>query len=163
MVVTPQYPKTTALRQPVVAGDGVWLCRRRYLGSTTSHRTLSPHGQGRRNGIRLEYVVGPLGIIYRLRVARSTRAVGKRATMAGAGEIEIPDYARLRMDQRKISDNQVRRVLTDPHRVWQSHDGRWVAERDTAMGAVLRVVYLERPEGPLVVTVLRIGQTRLRP
>ena len=93
--------------------------------------------------------------------ARGT--VGKWLTMTGSGGIEIPDYARSRMDQRKISENQVRRALANPDRVWQSYDGRMIAERATATGAVLRVVYVDRPEGPLVVTVVRIGDKRHGP
>ena len=83
--------------------------------------------------------------------------------MAGSEDIEIPDYARSRMAQRKISENQVRRVLANPDRVRQSYDGRLIAEQDTATGAILRVVYLDRPQGPLVVTAVRIGDKRRRP
>ena len=71
-----------------------------------------------------------------------------------------PDYARNRMHERRISERQVLNALNalnDPHRHYPSRDGRTVAERDTGMGNVLRVVYLDRPEGPLIVTVVRIS------
>ena len=67
------------------------------------------------------------------------------------------------MCQRRVSERQVERVIDAPDRTGPSANppGRIVAERDTAVGNTLRVVYVERDRGAtdFVLTVYRIGGT----
>ncbi len=71
--------------------------------------------------------------------------------------LRFKPHARERMRQRRISYDQVRRTVNDPHRLSESR-GRWVAERDTAHGNILRVVYTVEPDGAaLIITVIRIS------
>jgi hypothetical protein len=71
-------------------------------------------------------------------------------------------HARKRMKQRRISERQVIRTLEEPDMTYPSK-GKLVAERRTTQGNTLRVVYIESPEGPqvvsaVVITAIRIGQ-----
>jgi len=79
------------------------------------------------------------------------------------GRVEYHPHARLRMRQRHVSERQVERAIENPTRSEPSADppGRIVAERDTAVGNTLRVVYVERDRGAtaFVLTVYRIGGT----
>lgn len=79
------------------------------------------------------------------------------------GRVEYHPHARLRMRQRRVSEQQVARVIDAPDRTGPSVDppGRIVAERDTAIGNTLRVVYVERDRGAtaFVLTVYRRGGT----
>lgn len=72
-------------------------------------------------------------------------------------EPEFSDHARARMIERRISENQVRNTLNNPDRTYPGRGGRTIAERETEAGNTLRVIYIDRPEGPLIVSVLRIG------
>lgn len=60
--------------------------------------------------------------------------------------IKLSNHARKRMRQRNIPRGQIMRTLNEPERVYSSGD-KEVAERPTESGNVIRVVYVERPEG----------------
>ncbi len=74
-------------------------------------------------------------------------------------------HARNRMALRLVSEAQVERTIANPTRTMPSTNppGRIVAERVTAAGNTLRVVYVERPTPAgteaLVLTVVRRGGT----
>ena len=73
--------------------------------------------------------------------------------------IEYSQHARDQMQDRRISRNQVERSLRDPDRL-RLERNRLVAERDTAAGNYIRVVYVERLTDhgtvALVITAIRI-------
>ncbi|HET7034074.1 MAG TPA: DUF4258 domain-containing protein [Thermomicrobiaceae bacterium] len=75
-------------------------------------------------------------------------------------QVEFHPHARLRMAERRISENQVLHTLNEPDRRYPSYDGRTVAERDTMPGNILRVIYVERLQGVLVLSVIRIAPKR---
>ena len=88
----------------------------------------------------------------------------RRAAGGGRyGRVEYHPHARLRMRQRRVSERQVERAIESPTRRQPSTNppGRIVAERDTAVGNTLRIVYVEREGGAtaFVLTVYRIGGT----
>jgi hypothetical protein len=69
------------------------------------------------------------------------------------------------MRERRISEQQVVRAVNKPDVVKQGQNNRLIAERTTTQGNILRVVYIEVPEGlqlvsALVVTVVRIAGRR---
>lgn len=68
-------------------------------------------------------------------------------------------HARNQMRERKIGANQVERTIASPDTLTSSR-GKMVAEKATAMGNIIRVVYAEEASGTvaLVVTVIRIGR-----
>jgi hypothetical protein len=71
--------------------------------------------------------------------------------------IRYSPHALARMRQYRITEEQVLRVLGDPHRLELSDDRR-VAERDMGQSKVLRVVYTVGPDGGgLVITAMRIA------
>ena len=73
-------------------------------------------------------------------------------------------HARTQMAERRVSERQGERTIAAPTRVYPSTDppGRLVAERATAAGNTLPVVYVELAGGTVarVVTVIRIGGRR---
>lgn len=74
-------------------------------------------------------------------------------------------HARRRRQLRLVSEAQIERTIANPTRTMPSTNppGRTVAERVTAAGNTLRVVYVERstPDGTeaFVLTVIRRGGT----
>ena len=60
-------------------------------------------------------------------------------------KIRLSNHARKRMRQRNIPRGQILRALNDPERRYPSGD-KMVAERSTAAGNVVQVVYVEGPE-----------------
>lgn len=77
------------------------------------------------------------------------------------GRIEYHPHARQRMRLRRVAERQVIAALNAPDRIVPGHSGRLVAERETAAGNTLRVVYVERDGGAVafVLTVYRLGGT----
>ena len=63
------------------------------------------------------------------------------------------------MKERRISEDQVLSTLNNPDRTYPSR-GKQVAERQTGAGNTLRVFYIDRPEGPLIASVLRMRGSR---
>jgi hypothetical protein len=63
------------------------------------------------------------------------------------------------MRDRKIAPHKVERAIASPDTVTTSR-GKLVAEKATAMGNTIRVVYAEEASGTVahVVTVVRIGR-----
>jgi hypothetical protein len=74
--------------------------------------------------------------------------------------VDFDPHARQRMEERKIGENQVLRAIAEPDRQYPSHSGRFVAERQTAAGNVIRVVYVEQDNGAtaFVITVIRMSR-----
>lgn len=68
-------------------------------------------------------------------------------------------HARDRMRLRSIAEHQVLATLNRPDRLFPSHSGRLVAERDTTAGNTLRVVFVEQvgDTTAFVLTVIRRG------
>jgi len=75
--------------------------------------------------------------------------------------VEYHPHARKRMVERKIGEHQVARTIAEPATLVpsQSHPERLIAERPTAAGNTIRVVYEERDAGAtaFVWTVIRKG------
>lgn len=67
-------------------------------------------------------------------------------------EIRFTAHARRRMSRYGVEEGTVREALRDPDEVVAGHSGRWIAHR-ILNGYVLRVVYEEREEHIVVVTV----------
>lgn len=86
--------------------------------------------------------------------------------MTPVPRITYTRHARDQMAERRISDAQVGRIITNPSRRYPSMNpsGRIIAERMTDQGNTLRVVYVERATeegvGIRVITVIRIGRKR---
>jgi hypothetical protein len=84
----------------------------------------------------------------------------------GYAAIAYDPHARDRMRERRVSEQQVERVIANPTRRFPSTDppGRVVAEYDTTAGNTLRVVYVEVATAggteALVLTVLRFRRRR---
>ena len=74
------------------------------------------------------------------------------------------NHARGQMTKRRISERQVEQVIIAPTSTRPSTNppGRIIAERVTAAGNTLRVVYRDADGGmtALVITVIRIGRER---
>jgi hypothetical protein len=71
--------------------------------------------------------------------------------------VRLSKHARARLRERRISLEQIKRTLNHPHRLERQGE-RFVAERDTTRGNVLRVVYtLEQDGAALIVTAIRIS------
>jgi hypothetical protein len=82
-------------------------------------------------------------------------------------EIIISEHARIRMRERRISEQQVARTINQPDVVKVGAKNRLIAERATSQGNTIRVVYIETQDGPLlvsavVVTAVRIAPRRIR-
>lgn len=81
-------------------------------------------------------------------------------------EVTFSWHAREQMALRNVSPSQVKRTLTAPTRLYPSTapPGRLIAERETELGNVIRVVYVERERAQdttaHVVTVIRISPRR---
>jgi hypothetical protein len=75
--------------------------------------------------------------------------------------IDYDPHARDKMRERRISERQIAATLNRPDRVVPGHSGRLIAERDTAVGNVLRVVFVEPHGGTVayVITAYRVGGT----
>lgn len=71
-------------------------------------------------------------------------------------------HALERMRERKISKRQVEKAVLEPHRQFTSK-GRQVAERGTAHGNVLRVVYNAGYSGTEIVSAVIITAVRISP
>jgi len=89
--------------------------------------------------------------------------------MGGTGRyvaVTYSKHAREQMAERLISPRQIERTIAAPNRTRPSTNplGRTVAERETAAGNTLRVVYAEVPTlagvTAHVVTIIRIGRKR---
>lgn len=71
--------------------------------------------------------------------------------------VRLTKHARDRQRGRRISLEQIKRTLNHPHRLERQGE-RFIAERDTTQGNILRVVYtLEQDGAALVLTVIRIS------
>lgn len=75
-------------------------------------------------------------------------------------QVTYAAHARLRMRERFISERQIVNTLEQPDRSFPSK-GKLVAERATARGNTLRVVYVEQV-GPLGLTAHVISVVRRR-
>ena len=86
--------------------------------------------------------------------------------MPEESRVTYSQHAREQMVARQVSASQVERTIASPTHRYPSMNppGRIVAESTTAMGATLRVVYVEQrtSEGRInhVITVIRIGRQR---
>ena len=79
----------------------------------------------------------------------------------GYAAIGYDPHARVRMGERRVSEEQVERAIGNPTRRYPSTDppGRIIVEYDTTAGNTLRVVYVEIPtvngSEAFVLTVVR--------
>jgi hypothetical protein len=78
--------------------------------------------------------------------------------------ITYSDHALDQIGKRPVSEEQVLWTLEKPDRTYPSK-GKLVAERLTPEGITIRVVYVEKPEGPqeksaIIVTAIPIGRKR---
>jgi hypothetical protein len=74
--------------------------------------------------------------------------------------IDYDRHARDKMRERLVSERQIAAALNRPDRLLAGHSGRLIAERDTAAGNTLRVVFVEQRGGTVayVITVYRVGR-----
>jgi len=79
-------------------------------------------------------------------------------------KVEYHPHATMRLRMRHISEAQVERTVRFPDRIYASTNppGRLIAERHTAAGNTVRVIYVERDGGTTahVLTVYRMGGKR---
>ena len=77
--------------------------------------------------------------------------------------IIISDHARIRMRERRISEQQVIRTINQPDVLKSGTNDRLIAELIANQGNTLRVVYIESQDGPQLVSALVVTAVRIAP